>query len=99
MFELPAIPAGVVLILGVFSPFATALVNHPTWSTGAKRVVSILVPLLLGLASLSLYYAATGDPVPSWPLLVLLTVLVSQTAYGLVFKSAAKSVEASSGIK
>lgn len=99
MFELPAIPAGVILILGVFSPFAVAIVNHERWTPGAKKVVAIVVPLVLAGLALVIYYAASGDPIPNWPILLLLVVLVSQAAYGLLFKSAATSVESSVGVK
>lgn len=93
MFELPAVPAGVLLILGVFSPFAIAVVNHRGWSPTMKKIVAVIVPAILGGAALWIYYAASGDSVPEWPYLILLIILVSQAAFALFFKNAVQKVE------
>ena len=55
--QIPLIPAGVLTLLAFFSPFAIALINHPKWPTGSKRLVAIVVSIVLALVVLVLYFA------------------------------------------
>lgn len=95
---IPAIPAGVLTLLSFLAPYAIALINHPSWKAGSKRLVAIVVSLLLTLIVLVLYFIMTGDRIPSWPVLILLAIVVSQAAY-LLLKDSATQVEARYGIK
>lgn len=95
---IPAIPAGVLTLLSFFAPYAVALLNSPRWSPSSKRLMAVVVPILLGLAVLALYFVMTGDTIPSWPVLLLLAVVVCQAAYALLRKSATR-VEQSRGIQ
>lgn len=95
---LPAIPAGVLTLLSFFSPYAIALINHPSWKAGSKRLVAVAVSIALTLLVLVFYYAMTGDLVPSWPIMVLLALAIGQAAYTLL-KSSATRVEARYGVK
>lgn len=91
--QIPAIPAGVLTLLAFLSPFAVALINHPSWPTGSKRLVSIVVSVVLAGVVLGLYFVMTGDVIPQWPVLILLAIVVQQAAYALVLKSTSKEVE------
>ena len=91
---LPEVPAGVVTLLGLFTPYGTALLNGFIHLTGVwKRVVSVAVALAVAAISLVIYYSATGDNVPNLVGLLLLAVVVSQTSYALVTKNTAKAIE------
>lgn len=96
---LPAIPAGVMTLIAFFAPFAIALVNSPKWSTGSKQWISLAVSVALAILSLGGYYLITGDAIPSWPMLILLFIIVAQASYALVLKKPATVVEKSAGVK
>lgn len=97
--ELPAIPAGMLVLMGLFAPYAIALINHPGWAPKWKKLVSIVVSLLLAAIVIAIYYFTTGDVIPDWPMLLLLSVLVVQTSYGLLLKKSATEVERSAGLQ
>ena len=84
---IPAIPAGVLTLLAFFAPYAIALINHPGWKAGSKRLVAIIVSIVVAVVVLGLYYLLTGDTPPGWPWLILLAVVVTQAAYALLRKS------------
>ncbi|QYM76928.1 hypothetical protein [Leucobacter luti] len=94
--QIPAIPVGVLTLLSFFAPYAIALINHPGWKAGSKRLVAIAVSFMLTVAVLALYYLQTGDTIPQWPVLLLLALVVSQAAYTLLWPSA-KNVEGRHG--
>lgn len=96
--ELPMIPAGVLVLLGFFAPYAIALVNQPSWTPTSKKLISIAVSIALALVSLVFYYFITGDELvwENWPMLVILFILVSQASYTLVTKRSATVVEIAS---
>lgn len=96
--ELPSIPAGIVLLLSFFSPYAIAVVNHPRWSTGSKKLITIAVTIVLAFISMWFYYLMTGDTLLPWPAFILLFLIVSQSAYALVLKPTAKVVERTVGV-
>lgn len=97
--DLPAIPAGVITLLGILSPYAIAFVNSPKWSTGGKRAAAIVVAILMAGVALGGYYIITDEPVLNWPMLVILFVLVSQASYALVTKKSADYVESHAGVR
>lgn len=99
IFELPAIPAGMMLLLSFFSPFLIALVNHPTWTPRVKYVVAIIVTILLTIVVIIVYYAMSGDIVPSWPVLLIIGLAVAQAAYALVWKKPASQIEQHYGLR
>ena len=96
--ELPAIPAGVMTLLAFFSPYAIAIINHPRWSTGSKRLITIAATVALAFICYAGYILLTGDTVPDWPVLILLFLVISQTAYSLVLKGSVKRVEQNVGV-
>jgi glucan phosphoethanolaminetransferase (alkaline phosphatase superfamily) len=91
---LPLMPAGITALLAFLSPYAIAIVNHPSWPAKYKRLVAIVVTVVLAGLSMLLYYAMTGYVFPAWPQFFLLFLLISQAAYALVLKSSAKAFEA-----
>lgn len=99
--DLPAIPAGVMLLLGFFAPYAIALVNSPKWSTASKKLISIAVSIGLALIALAFYYLITKEPLvwENWPVLVLLFIVVAQASYALVTKPSATKVESAAGVR
>ena len=90
---IPEVPAAIVAILGLIAPYAIALVNRPEWSVTAKRIVSMLVPIVLAAVALVLYFAGTGEPVTQWPQLVLLAVVVTQASHSLITRETADKLE------
>lgn len=99
MLELPEVPTLVITLLSLFAPYAIALVESPNWSKGSKKLIAIAASLALTVIVLAIYYASSGEPIPSWPTLLVLGVLVSQSSYALVTKESAAKVEKSLGIK
>lgn len=97
-FELPVIPAGIVLLLSFFSPYAVAIVNHPRWTAGSKKLITIVVTLVLAGVAMAFYYLTTGEQLLPWPAFILLFLVVSQAAYALVLKPSAKAIERNVGI-
>ena len=91
--ELPAIPTGVTVLLIFFAPYATAILNHPRWAAGSKKLVAIAVSIGLALLSLAFYYLLTGDAPLPWPAFIILFLVISQAAYALLLKPSAKLVE------
>lgn len=91
--ELPAIPAGVLILLGFFAPYAIALINRPEWPAKIKKLVTVGVAVLLTGVVMLFYYAMTGEPLPSWPVAIILTLSVASASYALVTKSSATALE------
>jgi len=91
--ELPVAPALALTIVNLLAPYATALLNRPAWSANSKRLIAVAVSLALSAVSLAIYYGISGEPVPSLPVLFVLGILVSQTAYALIEKPSAKALE------
>lgn len=85
---LPVIPAGVLTLLAFFAPYAIALINHPGWKAGSKRLVAIVVSIALAIVVMVLYYLLTGDVVPQWPVMIILAIIVVQAAYTRLYQSA-----------
>jgi len=95
---IPAVPAGVLVLLNFFAPYATSLVVQPWWPTAAKKWVAIGVALVLSAVVLLIAFFGFGEPVPSWPVLLLLGIVVSQTSYDLILKGSADDLtKATSG--
>lgn len=95
---LPAIPAGMIVLVGFFAPYAVAALNgllpfvKQPWQ---KKVVTVTVAAALAVLVVVFYYAITGDVVPAWPLFVILALLVVSTSYALVTRKTAAKVEES----
>lgn len=86
---IPAIPAGVLVLLNFLAPYATSLVVQPWWHGAAKKWVAIAVSLVLAGVVLLIAFFGFGLAVPSWPVLLLLGIVVSQASYDLVLKESA----------
>lgn len=84
--QLPQIPAGIVTLLSLLSPYVIALITRSNWSPAMKRVVAVVAALVLAGVVMALYYVITHDTIPDWPMLLLLAVLVSQSSYALITK-------------
>lgn len=94
---LPAIPAGVLVLLAFFAPYLIAVLNgvlkvvRKPWQ---KKLVTVLVAVVLTAVVLVVYYVWTGDTVPSWPVFVVLALTIISASYALVTKPSASAVEA-----
>ena len=86
---IPLVPVSVMVLLNFFAPYATALIVQPPWPTVWKKWVAVGVAVVLGAVALALAYFGFGEPVPAWPQMLLLGVLVSQTSYDLLRKKSA----------
>lgn len=96
LFDIPAVPLGIVALLNFFAPYAASFPINPNWSTGQKKVAAIVVAV--AVAGIALLIAwGLGFELPAWPILLILGVLVSQTAYDLVHKKTADKLTASKG--
>lgn len=93
---LPAIPAGVLVLLALVAPYAIGFLNgvlpfvSKPWQ---KKALAVLVAIVLAVLVLAFYYAYTGDLLPDWPVLVLLAIVVVQASYALLVKTSATAVE------
>lgn len=94
---IPAIPAGIVILLNFFAPYAVAIVVNPVWPAKYKKVIAIAVALLLAAVVLALAYFGFGIVLPAWPVLFLIAVMVSQTSYDLVTKKTADQLAITAG--
>lgn len=94
---IPAIPAGVTLLLNFFAPYATAFVINPRWTDAQKKIVAIVVSLVLATVVLLIAFLGFGLEVPAWPVLLLVGVLVSQSSYDLVTGTSADRVARTAG--
>lgn len=94
--ELPAVPLGIMTLIGFFLPYAIGAINgllsfvQKPWQ---KKVVTIVVAVLLAVVTMIFYYAITGETLPSWPVFVILALMVVATSYALVTKRSANEVE------
>ena len=95
-FTLPVAPVAVTAILGLLAPYFIAIVNRPQWAPHVKRIVAVAATVALTAVALVLFYAVTKEPVPEWPQLVLLAIVVSQAAYALLLKPTAVTLEQTS---
>jgi hypothetical protein len=84
--QIPTVPIVIVTLLGIFAPYAIAVVNQPWWKPAQKKIVAIVLSLLLTAIALLIYFAATGEPVPQWWTLLLLGLFVAQASYSLIAK-------------
>lgn len=94
--EIPAsveIPAAVVAIIGVLSPYVIALVNNPRWSPNSKRVLAVVGSLVLTVLGLAGYYIWTREPVPELVPMLILGLVVSQATFALIAKPSAARLE------
>lgn len=90
---LPTIPAGVLMLLALAAPYLQAILQRPSWSPTAKKILAVVLPAVLTAVVLAFYYVYTGDTVPDWPVLVLLAIVVAQASYALATKTTAAVVE------
>lgn len=94
--ELPSIPAGVLTLLAFFSPYAIAALNgilpfvKKSWQ---KKVVTVTFSAALAAVVIVFYIAMTGEPLPSWPVFVILSLLITSASYALVMKKSATRIE------
>lgn len=91
--ELPTIPAGILVLLGLLAPYLQAIIQRPHWSPTVKKILAVAVAILLTGLVLWFYYVYTGDAVPAWPVLALLAVVVAQTSYTFITKASASTLE------
>ncbi|WEK60493.1 MAG: hypothetical protein P0Y60_14425 [Candidatus Microbacterium colombiense] len=94
--ELPAVPAGIVVLLGFFAPYAIAALNgalafvKKTWQ---KKAVTVIVAVLLAVIVIVFYQNITGEPVGNLWVFALLSLGIVSLSYALVTKQTAAAVE------
>lgn len=94
---LPLMPTGITALLAFLSPYAIAIVSHPSWPAKYKRLVALIVTVVLAGVSMLLYFALTGYVFPNPAQFFLLFLLISQASYALILKPSAKALESSVG--
>lgn len=95
---LPVIPAGILVLLAFFTPYAIAALNAvlPFVKTPtARKVLSIVAAIILAAIVIVVYFLF-GGTVTGYSIgaLVILAVLVVAFSYGVVTKSSASALEA-----
>ncbi len=96
-FELPALAVGITVLIGFLSTYFIAFLNgvlpfvKESWQ---KKIVTVVVAVVMAGVSMLLYYAITGEAVPQWPVLVVLSLLAVSASYALLTKNASASIEA-----
>jgi len=98
VIDIPTVPAGVLVLLTFFAPYATSIVINPRWSASQKKIVAVIVALVLAAVVMLIAFFGFGLPIPSWPVLLLLSVVISQTSYDLVTKKSADALARSAGV-
>lgn len=96
--EIPTVPAGILALLAFFLPYAQAVIQRPTWTSGQKKLVAVVAAVVLAGIAIALYFALTGDVWPDWPVAILLVLVVAQTSYSMVTHDSAKRVEQNVGL-
>lgn len=96
-FELPTLAFGITLLMGFISTYAISFLNgvlpfvKEDWH---KQVVTVIVSLAVAGLSIWLYYAISKEPLPEWPIFLLIGLMATSASYGLVTKKAgAKFIE------
>lgn len=95
--EIPAVPLGVLVLLNFFAPYATAVAVNPVWPPAWKKAVAIVVALVLAGVVLLVSYFGYGQVIPSWPVLLLTAIIVSQASYDLITGKSADRLARSAG--
>ena len=93
MLDIPTVPAVIVTLLGIFAPYAIAVVNRSQWSVNARKAVAVIASVVISAIALVIYFASTGEPIPQWWVLLLLGLFVTQASYALVTKESAARLE------
>lgn len=84
-------------IAGLLSPFLTALLNQPAFTTSMRSITATVVSLVLGVGSMWLTGGFDSPPL-TWAVPVLAVVGVSQALYALVLKPT-KAVESLTALR
>lgn len=93
---IPTIPVGVLTLLAFFSTYAIAALNgilpfvKKSWQ---KKLVTVIFAVALAAVVIVFYMAMTGEPLPSWPAFVVISLLVISASYALVTRKSATKVE------
>lgn len=91
--DIPAIPAGVLTLIAFFLPYAQAVLQRPTWTSAQKKLLTIGLSVAVTAIALVIYYAATGDVLPNWPIFILLVLSVAQASYAMLLGDSASRIE------
>lgn len=101
-FEIPVVPAVILLVLQFVSPYITSLFVAFNFSSTAKRIVAVVVSFVLAAVVLLVSLWVGWLPVDTSPLgivtLVLLGLGVQQAAYSLLFKESADELSKNVGV-
>lgn len=94
--DIPTAPAGFLTLLAFFAPYAIAALSGAlpfVTKSWQRKAVTIAVAVLLTAVVFVFYYAMTGEPLPNWPVLLLLALVVIAASYALVTKRTAAALE------
>ena len=96
-FELPVLATGITVLLGFLSTYFVSFLNGVlpfVKSSLAKKLVTVAVAIVLAGLVMLVYYAMTGEALPSWPVFFLIALMAISASYALLTKNSAKKVEA-----
>lgn len=79
-------------IAGVLTPFVSALVNSPRWSSKGRAMVAAGVGIGLGVLATAITGGFVELPWTQWGAQVLAVVGVSQTLYSFILKTPVESL-------
>lgn len=101
-FEIPVVPAVILLVLQFISPYIVSLFSNFQWAPGQKKLVAVIVSFVLAAVVLLVSLWVGWLPADLSPLgivtLVLLGLGIQQAAYGLIFKESADDVMRTKGV-
>lgn len=101
-FEIPVVPAAILLLLQLVSPYVVSFFAAFTWSPNTKKAAAAAVSFLLSAAVLVIALVVGWLPADFTPLgivtLVVLGLGVQQLAYGMLFKQSADQVMKTVGL-
>jgi hypothetical protein len=96
--DIPAIPAGITILLNLFAPYGVSLIVDPKWSAKSKQLISIAVSIVLAVLVLLVSHFGFGQPLPaSWGAILVLAVVIAQASYTLILKESADALSTTKG--
>lgn len=87
-----AVAVGTALA-GVLTPFITAIINQPRFSSQTKAIIAALVGIVLGVVAVAVTGGFSALPWTQWGPQILAVVGVSQTLYALILKAPVEAIE------
>lgn len=90
--DITAIAVGTA-IAGLLTPFISALINQPRFSSQTKAMLAAVIGIILGIIAVAVTGGFEALPPAQWGAQILAVVGVSQTLYALILKKPMDALE------